>query len=193
MDMELPVQPPVPPMLAVLSRELPEGKGWLFEPKWDGFRALVFRDGNDLMIQSRDLKPLDRYFPELQEDLRKVLPRKVVLDGEIVIAGPNGLDFDSLLMRIHPAASRIAKLAKETPASFVAFDILAHSSTNLMNVSLEQRRKTLEKIGASLPPPFYLTPATTSIENSKGLVYPLRRGRFGWSDRERIRSGLCAR
>ncbi len=100
------LKPPVPPMLAKLSASLPEGDGWLYEPKWDGFRALVFRDGDDVYVQSRDLKPLDRYFPELLEPLKSQLPGGCVLDGEIVIAGEHGLDFDALLLRIHPAASR---------------------------------------------------------------------------------------
>ena len=167
MKMKLPVQPPVPPMLAVLTRELPRDDGWLFEPKWDGFRALVFWDGSKMSIQSRDLKPLDRYFPELQEGLMKVVPPKTILDGEIVIAGPDGLDFDALLLRIHPAASRIAKLSKEIPSSFVAFDILAHGDTNLMEKPLKQRRKVLERIAKKAKPPFYLTPATTDLDTAR--------------------------
>ena len=116
--------PPIAPMLAKLSTALPEGDGWLFEPKWDGFRALVFRDGGEVYLQSRDLKPLNRYFPELLEPLRAQLPKQCVLDGEIVIAGDRGLDFDALLLRIHPAESRVKLLAQQTPASFVAFDLL---------------------------------------------------------------------
>jgi ATP-dependent DNA ligase len=166
-DMNLPIQPPVRPMLAQLTRELPEENGWLFEPKWDGFRALLFSDGSKMLLQSRDLKPLDRYFPELHDQLKKILPKKIVLDGEVVIAGSKGLDFDALLLRIHPAASRIAKLAKETPASFIAFDVLAHGSKNLMNTPLEKRRIILEKLGADLPNPFHLTPATTEIEKAR--------------------------
>src|SRR5688572_14770814 len=107
--MNLPIQPPIAPMLALLTRDMPDGEGWLYEPKWDGFRALVFWDGSEMLLQSRDLKPLGRYFPELEARLRDVLPAGVVLDGEVVIVGPNGLDFDSLLMRIHPAASRVNK------------------------------------------------------------------------------------
>ena len=165
--MNLPIQPPIAPMLAVLSRDLPEENGWLFEPKWDGFRAIVFWDGKELLMQSRDLKPLDRYFPELHERLKEILPGKMVLDGEIVIAAPHGLDFDALLLRIHPAASRIAKLAKETPASFVAFDLIARGDSNVMNVPLKQRRKALEKLAAKFEPPLYLTPATTDIQTAK--------------------------
>ncbi|MCI0412551.1 ATP-dependent DNA ligase [bacterium] len=165
--MKLPVQPPIQPMLAVLSRQLPEENGWIFEPKWDGFRALVFWDGDELMIQSRDLKPLGRYFPELEEHLKRIIPKKIVLDGEVVIASSKGLDFDALQMRIHPAASRIAKLAKEIPASFVAFDLLAHLGTNYMNLPFEKRRKKLELIASRFRPPVYLTPATTDIATAK--------------------------
>ena len=154
-------------MLALLSRELPEGNGWIFEPKWDGFRALVFWDGDELLIQSRDLKPLDRYFPELHDSLKEALPAGVVLDGEVVITGPNGLDFDALLLRIHPAASRVAKLAKETPSSFVAFDILGQREKDLRTTPFEERRKALEKIAVKFGPPVYLTPATTDIEQAK--------------------------
>src|ERR1700734_2535702 len=111
-------------MLAKAAHALPAGDGWLFEPKWDGFRALVFRDGDELLIQSRDEKPLDRYFPELVETLKAQLPQRCVLDGEIVIAGSGGLDFEALQLRIHPAASRVKLLAQESPASMVFFDLL---------------------------------------------------------------------
>src|SRR3990170_3294122 len=129
--MRLPFQPPIEPMLAKLSAELPTGDGWLFEPKWDGFRAIVFRDGDETYIQSRDLKPLDRYFPELPPALRANLPDRCVLDGEIVIPGADGLDFEALLLRIHPAASRVKLLAEQTPASFVAWDLLALGDADL--------------------------------------------------------------
>ena len=154
-------------MLALLSRELPQENDWLFEPKWDGFRALVFWDGDELLIQSRDLKPLDRYFPELHDALKHVLPKQIVLDGEVVIAGPNGLDFDALLLRIHPAASRIAKLAKEIPASFVAFDLLAQGNKDLRDTPFQDRRKDLEKIAVNFSAPVYLTPATTDIATAR--------------------------
>src|SRR5215218_7926477 len=121
--MKLPFQPPLEPMLAKLSTDIPTGPGWLFEPKWDGFRAIVFRDGDETFIQSRDLKPLDRYFPELPPVLKANLPDRCVVDGEIVIPGDNGLEFESLLLRIHPAASRVNMLAEQTPASFVAWDL----------------------------------------------------------------------
>jgi ATP-dependent DNA ligase len=161
--MKLPVKPPLDPMLALLSRELPDGDGWLYEPKWDGFRAIVFWDGKEMFIQSRDLKPLDRYFPELHDRLREILPAGVVVDGEVVIAGPNGLDFDALLLRIHPAASRIARLAKETPSSFVAFDVLAFEGESLLETPLKKRRKILEKIAKKFRAPVYITPATNDI------------------------------
>src|SRR5512134_1345929 len=119
------IEPPIEPMLAKLADELPSAEGFLFEPKWDGFRALVFRGEKDLFIQSRDRRPLDRYFPGLHAALLERLPKGCVLDGEIVIATAAGLDFDALQMRLHPAASRVDKLARETPASFVAFDLLA--------------------------------------------------------------------
>src|SRR4051812_11928685 len=120
-----PIDPPIEPMLAKLADGLPTTGDFLYEPKWDGFRAIVFRGASNVYIQSRDLRPLDRYFPELHDALLERLPKNCVLDGEIVIAGAGGLDFDALQMRLHPAASRVAKLAKETPSSFVAFDALA--------------------------------------------------------------------
>src|SRR5687768_8928808 len=122
--MKLPVNPPLLPMLAKRVSDLPEGEGWIFEPKWDGFRALVFRDGDDVFIQSRDEKPLGRYYPELLAPLRAQLPARCVLDGEIVIARDGALDFEALQLRLHPAASRIQKLAREMPASVVLFDAL---------------------------------------------------------------------
>ncbi|MGH7541909.1 MAG: ATP-dependent DNA ligase, partial [Gemmatimonadota bacterium] len=123
---EFAVEPPVAPMLAKLSDSLPEGEGFLFEPKWDGFRAIVFRGApGDVFIQSRDKRPFDRYFPELHDALLDRLPDGCVIDGEIVIMTPHGLDFDALQLRLHPAASRVAKLAAEMPSSFVAFDLLA--------------------------------------------------------------------
>ncbi len=124
------IAPPIEPMLAKIAEELPSSPAFLFEPKWDGFRAIVFRGASDVFIQSRDLRPLDRYFPELHDSLLERLPSGCVIDGEIVIAGPAGLDFDALQLRLHPAASRVAKLAKQTPASFVAFDALAIDGRN---------------------------------------------------------------
>ncbi|HUL58243.1 MAG TPA: ATP-dependent DNA ligase [Anaeromyxobacteraceae bacterium] len=143
--MAYPIAPPVEPMLAKPADDLPEGEGWHFEPKWDGFRALAFRDGADLYLQSRELKPLDRYFPELHEPLLAALPPRCVVDGEIVIAGGAGLDFEALLLRIHPAASRVKLLAEERPASIVLFDLLALGDRDLRDVPLSERRALLER------------------------------------------------
>jgi ATP-dependent DNA ligase len=151
---------PVEPMLARLADELPHGEGFLFEPKWDGFRAIVFRGAGEVFIQSRDLRPLDRYFPELHEALLDRLPDGCAVDGEIVIARGSGLDFDALQLRLHPAATRVAKLARETPASFVAFDLLAADGDDLRALPQVQRRARLERLLAEAGPPVYLTPAT---------------------------------
>ena len=158
--MTLPVRAPIAPMLAKLTRELPREPGLFYEPKWDGFRCIVFRDGDDVTLGSRNEKPLTRYFPELVEALRRELPARCVLDGEIVIAGPRGLDFDALSQRIHPAEKRIRQLAESTPASFVAFDLLAHDDTSLMETQYAQRRKALEKLLSKSGPPVHVTPAT---------------------------------
>jgi ATP-dependent DNA ligase len=147
-------------MLAKVADALPEGEGFVFEPKWDGFRALVFRQGNNVVIQSRDLKPLDRYFPELSKALGELLPRGCVIDGEVVIAGPKGLDFDALQQRIHPAESRVSRLAKETPASFVAFDLLFAGGKSVMALPQSERRKRLEQMLGSVKRPVFLTPMT---------------------------------
>jgi ATP-dependent DNA ligase len=153
-----PIEPPIEPMLAKLATELPEGDGWLFEPKWDGFRALVFRDRDRFYVQSRDLKPLLRYFPELEAFFRASLPERCVLDGEIVIVGPRGLDFEALQMRLHPAASRIKKLAAETPASFVAFDLLAEGERDLRSFPQAERRLRLEHVLRDAAAGVHLTP-----------------------------------
>ena len=131
-------------MLAKLSNEIPDGDHWIYEPKWDGFRAMVFKSGDDLYIQSRDLKPLGRYFPELEPHLKKHLPDKCVLDGEIVIATDGHLDFEALLLRIHPAATRVAMLAAEKPSSYVAWVILALGDEDLRQLPQAERRKRLE-------------------------------------------------
>jgi len=158
--MQLPIAPPVEPMLAKASDTLPDGDGWLYEPKWDGFRAMVFRDGDEVLIQSRDLKPLDRYFPELAAPLRAQLPERCVLDGEIVIARDGGLDFEALLLRIHPAASRVAMLAGESPASFVAWDLLALGDEDLTGLPQRERRERLLEVLGNASPPIHVTPAT---------------------------------
>ncbi len=156
-----PIEPPIEPMLARLATELPPGDGWMFEPKWDGFRAIVFRGGDRLYVQSRDLRPLDRYFPDLAEPLRRTLPPRCVVDGEIVIAAERGLDFDALQLRLHPAASRVAKLAAERPASFVAFDLLASGDGDLRELPQAQRRERLEAaLGERAQGPVHLTPCS---------------------------------
>jgi ATP-dependent DNA ligase len=146
-------------MLAKLADELPAGD-YLYEPKWDGFRAIVFRRPEGVYIQSRDLRPLDRYFPELHQALLDRLPENCVVDGEIVIATAQGLAFDALQLRLHPAASRVEKLAKETPSSFIAFDVLAVAAGDLMTVPQAARRAALEELLDKVQPPVYLTPAT---------------------------------
>ncbi len=148
-------------MLAKLADTLPSGN-YLYEPKWDGFRALVFRSAEDVYVQSRDARPLDRYFPELHAALLERLPGNSVVDGEIVIATARGLDFDALQLRLHPVASRVAKLAKETPASFVAFDLLAVGRRSLMTLPQAARRAELESLLHAVAPPVYLTPVTRS-------------------------------
>jgi ATP-dependent DNA ligase len=154
------IDPPVEPMLAKLAETLPEGDTFLYEPKWDGFRAIVFKSAADVFIQSRDLRPLDRYFPELHDLFLRALPAGCVVDGEIVIATPQGLDFDALQMRLHPAASRVAKLAKETPAGFVAFDLLAVDGQDICASPQIDRRAQLEARLAAAEPPLHLTPVT---------------------------------
>jgi len=157
---KLPFQPPVEPMLAKLANGIPEGENFIFEPKWDGFRALVFRDGDDVQIQSRDLKPLQRYFPELAAPLRAQLPERCVLDGEVVIAHGGALQFEALLQRIHPAESRIKMLASQWPASYVAFDMLALGDEDLRARPQKERRAKLEAALGKATPPIYMTPAT---------------------------------
>ncbi|MGA3351697.1 MAG: ATP-dependent DNA ligase [Acidimicrobiales bacterium] len=159
--MQLPVMPPVSPMLAKLSRQMPEAEGLLYEPKWDGFRCIVFRDGPEVELGSRNERPLTRYFPELVESLLTNLPERCVLDGEIVIAGREGLDFEALLQRIHPAASRIKLLAASTPSSFVAFDLLALGEVDLRSEPFSSRRSGLEQALGGAEPPVYVTPATS--------------------------------
>jgi ATP-dependent DNA ligase len=159
----LPFQPPIEPMLAKAVDKLPGDEGWLFEPKWDGFRAIVFRDGDDVYTQSRDLRPLDRYFPELADPLRASLPDRCVLDGEVVIAGSKGLDFEALLLRIHPAESRVRMLAAETPASFIAWDLLALDDRDLRTTPQAERRAGLEQVLGNPRTPVHVTPATRDV------------------------------
>ena len=148
-------------MLAKRVGALPLGGTWIFEPKWDGFRALVFRDGDEILIQSRDEKSLNRYFPELLEPLRSQLPARCVLDGEIVVARDGALDFDALQLRIHPAASRVKLLSQKIPASIVFFDLLSEGDRDLRGMAFQDRRKMLESLLSSAAPPIHLTPTTS--------------------------------
>jgi ATP-dependent DNA ligase len=156
----LPFSPPLAPMLSRAADALPGGDGWQFEPKWDGFRALVFRDGGEILLQSRDERPMNRYFPELLAPLAAAVPGRCVVDGEIVIVGDRGLDFEALLLRIHPAASRVKLLAAQTPASFVAWDLLALGDEDLREAPLAVRRERLERVLGRAAPPVHLSPAT---------------------------------
>ncbi len=156
----LPVNPPVSPMLAKLTRELPPADGYFWEPKWDGFRCIVFRDGDEVELLSRNERSLTRYFPELVEAIVRQLPPRCVVDGEIVIATGDGLDFEALLQRIHPAESRVERLARQTPASFVAFDFLALGDEDLRGLPFLERRRRLEQALAGVEPPVHVTPIT---------------------------------
>lgn len=162
--------PPLAPMLAKATEVLPDGGGWLYEPKWDGFRCIVFRDGDEIVMASRNERPFNRYFPELIAPLRSQLPLRCVVDGELVVAsreGANeGLDFDALQQRIHPAESRVNRLAAETPASFLAFDLIALGDRDLKQVPLSERRRLLEDAVATSPP-IYLTPATIDFDTAR--------------------------
>lgn len=157
--MKLPVMPPVAPMLAKSVPEIPPGSS--YEPKWDGFRAVIFRDGPDIEIGSRNERPMTRYFPELVEAFKQHLPERCVLDGEIVIATDRGLDFEALQQRIHPATSRVTLLSRQTPASFIAFDLLALDDEDLTGRPFEQRRQLLIQALGQAGPPVHVTPATT--------------------------------
>ncbi len=161
-----PIRPPISPMLSKATADIPVGEGWHYEPKWDGFRCIVFRDGNDVELASRNERPFTRYFPELIEPLKASLPESCVVDGEIVLpaADGNGLDFDALLQRIHPADSRVRRLAGETPACFVAFDILAVGDENLMGRPFEHRLMHLQQALAAAAHPIYLTPSSRDAE-----------------------------
>ncbi|WP_312871712.1 ATP-dependent DNA ligase [Amycolatopsis acididurans] len=159
--MDLPVMPPVRPMLAKAVHEVPRADNLLYEPKWDGFRCIVFRDGEDVELGSRNDRPLTRYFPELVDLLKEALPPRCVVDGEIVIVTENGLDFESLQLRLHPAASRVRKLAAETPASFVVFDLLALGDEDLMGEPFAQRRRRLESVVGGELARVHLTPMTS--------------------------------
>ncbi len=162
-SMTLPLTPPIAPMLAKLMDTIPTGDGWSYEPKWDGFRCIVFRDGDHIELHSRDKRPFNRYFPELLEPLLRDLPDRCVVDGEIVLpaADDSGLDFDALLQRIHPAESRVRRLAAETPASYVAFDLLALDDRSLIEAPLQERLALLTAALAEVSAPVHLCPTTT--------------------------------
>ncbi|MEO6318386.1 MAG: ATP-dependent DNA ligase [Acidimicrobiales bacterium] len=162
--MDLPVMPPVKPMLAKAVHEVPRQPGLLYEPKWDGFRCIVFRDGDELELGSRNDRPLTRYFPELVELLREALPGRCVVDGEIVVVTGSGLDFDTLQQRLHPAESRVRKLAEETPASFVAFDLLALEDRDLRGEPFRERRRLLEGVVDGALARVHLTPMTDDAD-----------------------------
>ncbi len=164
MALNLPVNPPVAPMLAKATSGLPVGDGLIYEPKWDGFRCIAFRDGDEVVLGSRNERPLTRYFPEVVEALRANVPERSVIDGEIIIAGDEGLDFDSLTQRIHPADSRVKRLAEETPASFVAFDLLALGDADLRSVAFSERRARLENALSDAREPVHVTPATRELD-----------------------------
>jgi len=162
----LPVTQPLGPMLAKSVKTIPSGD-FLYEPKWDGFRCIAFRDGDSVELASRGEKPLTRYFPEVVEALKANLPKRCVVDGEIVIADGDRLHFEALLQRIHPAESRVRKLAEETPASFVAFDLLAEGDASMLLEPLRKRRARLEKMMAKASAPVFLTRATSDIETAQ--------------------------
>lgn len=158
--MDLPVMPPIKPMLAKALEELPDGELAL-EPKWDGFRCIVFKDGDEIVLGSRNQKPFNRYFPELMDPLRASLPECCVVDGELIVSIDGTLDFDALGQRIHPAESRVNMLAEKTPVSFVAFDLLALGDESFMETTFAERRKELEKLGPKFEQSIYLAPMTT--------------------------------
>ena len=170
--MQLPVNPPVEPMLAKAAADVPENDdgAWLYEPKWDGFRCLIFRDGDEVILGSRSTKPLTRYFPEMVEAVKASLPPRCVLDGELVVTGPHGLDWDALGNRIHPADSRVRMLAEKTPASFVAFDLLAIGDEDVRPLGFAERRKLLEQLIGGIAgdhPSIQITPVTASAETAR--------------------------
>ncbi|MCZ2805089.1 ATP-dependent DNA ligase [Modestobacter sp. VKM Ac-2983] len=162
--MDLPVSPPVKPMLAKPVAKLPIGDGWFYEPKWDGFRCIVFRDGDEVELGSRNERPLTRYFPDVVEAVKAQLPERCVVDGEIVVPRGDRLDFESLLQRIHPAASRVTRLATETPASFVAFDLLALGQESLLATPFAERQARLREALAGAQAPVYVTTVTSDAE-----------------------------
>jgi len=166
--MTLPLSPPLAPQLARSAKELPEGDGWRYEPKWDGFRTIVFRDGADVHLQSRNGRPMNRYFPEVVDQIRRLDADRLVLDGELVVVVDGVQEFDMLGQRIHPAASRVERLAGETPAAFVAFDLLAEDDETLLALGYSERRERLAAVAAA---PIELTPvAATAADAGQWLT-----------------------
>jgi ATP-dependent DNA ligase len=159
--MALPLEPPIPPQLAKSAKELPDGDGWVYEPKWDGFRTIVFRDGDDVYLQSRNGKPMNRYFPEVIESIKQMDADRLVMDGEIIVVVDGIQEFDLLGQRIHPAESRVRMLAEQWPAAYVAFDLLADGDEELMELPYTERR---ERLQAAVGSPIEVTPATDERE-----------------------------
>jgi ATP-dependent DNA ligase len=190
--MALPLSPPIPPQLAKSSKELPEGDGWVYEPKWDGFRTIVFRDGDDVYLQSRNGKPMNRYFPEVVESIRAMENDRLVVDGEIIVVVDGIQEFDLLGQRIHPAESRVRMLAEQWPAAYVAFDLLAERNEGLMELPYSERR---ERLQAAVGGPIEVTPATDDREAagawltgvSEGVV--AKEARCSYKPGERV--GMC--
>jgi len=168
------VLPPFTPMEAKVQSELPFGDGWQYEPKWDGFRAVAFKDGDEVIVHSRNQKPLTRYFPELVPALQKIKPHRVVLDGEIVVFTGAGTDFDAMTLRIHPAASRVKMLAEQQPATYIAFDVLADGDESLLDRPLEERRRLLEKLIGPRPGSIFLSPTTRDRDVAIGWLKEYR-------------------
>ena len=165
--MDLPINPPVSPMLAKPVGDIPPGQ--IYEPKWDGFRSIIFRDGGEVEIGSRNEKPMNRYFPEIIDAVLAHFPERAVIDGEIIVADTarNTLDFEALQQRIHPAVSRVTLLAEQTPASFVAFDLLALGDEDLTERPFAERRQMLERALADARPPVHITPATSDLDTAR--------------------------
>ena len=174
MGVQLGVVPPFSPMEAKVQSELPRGEAWQYEPKWDGFRAVAFKDGDEVVIHSRNSKPLTRYFPELVPAIQKIKPKRAVLDGEIVIFTGYGTDFDAMTLRIHPAASRVNMLAKEQPSTYIAFDLLADGQESLLERPLKERRQRLEQLLDVRPESVYLSPITRDREVAIGWLKEYR-------------------
>src|SRR4051812_46215667 len=164
---ELPLKPPIKPQLARSAKELPDGETWRYEPKWDGFRTIVFRDGDDVYLQSRNGKPMNRYFPEVIDQVRQLPGQRLVLDGELIVDVDGIQEFDLLGQRIHPAQSRVQMLAEQTPAAFVAFDVLADGDEVLMDLPYDERRARLEPL---IKPPVQLTPMVADTDGAAGWL-----------------------